>query len=124
MSDKTSPTTESREGQGHTPRPWEIDGDLILGPVGSGDDCTRVDGPHAVICTGESSSHWEYDAPLLKAAPNLLEALEAIVHSAWTRDKEGRCVVCDCIPAEGCFPHCVLGKGREVCAKATGKEVV
>lgn len=72
----------------HTPGPWMIDGDQILGP---GDDylieTDEGDQWFTQVCQG--SGNWEANARLIAAAPDLLHACNVIMTAE--RDWQGKC---------------------------------
>ena len=73
----------------HTPAPWIIDGDLILGPSGDSPNyCTENDAGettwYSVVCAQESgdSEQWRADARLIATVPELVEFLRCLVPNA------------------------------------------
>ena len=86
----------------HTPKPWKLCDDFIVGP--DGDDICEISVREVYrLKEGKDNSEMSANGTLIEAAPELLEALEAFVRehdceaSAFEDDSLCECKLC--IPA-------------------------
>ena len=62
----------------HTPGPWAVDANVVIGPPNSGHEIEYDGVDHAVVAIRETLDpvRWEHDARLIAAAPTMLRVLE------------------------------------------------